>query len=126
MSWQAYVDTNLLGTKKVTEAAILGAQGGVWATSSGFELSAAEQAAIVQAHKNPDETRSSGLVIGGVKYFCLQADARSIYLKKGADGVILVKTQQAILCCLYKGPLQQPEAAPVVEGLADYLINAGF
>jgi hypothetical protein len=30
----AYVDTNLVGTKAVTEAAILGKAGGVWATSA--------------------------------------------------------------------------------------------
>ena len=52
MSWQQYVDTNLLGTGKVTQAAIygmamysyrshcLGADGTLWATSKGFQVSA--------------------------------------------------------------------------------------
>lgn len=35
----AYVDTNLVGSGKVNQAAILGQQGGVWATSPGFEVS---------------------------------------------------------------------------------------
>lgn len=39
MSWQAYVDTNLLGTKKITKAAIHGLDGNVWATSKGFSVS---------------------------------------------------------------------------------------
>src|SRR5258707_15100028 len=34
----AYVDTNLVGTGRVAKAAILGQQGGVWATSQGFEV----------------------------------------------------------------------------------------
>jgi hypothetical protein len=34
----AYVDSNLVGTGKVTQAAILGQQGGVWATSAGFAV----------------------------------------------------------------------------------------
>lgn len=39
MSWQAYVDTNLVGTGSVSQAAIYGAQGGVWASSPGFAVS---------------------------------------------------------------------------------------
>ena len=38
MSWQGYVDTNLVGTGKVSEAAIIGLKGGVWATSPGFNV----------------------------------------------------------------------------------------
>lgn len=39
MSWQGYVDTNLVGTGKVSKAAIIGLKGGVWATSQGFTVS---------------------------------------------------------------------------------------
>jgi len=39
MSWQAYVDTNLVGTKKVAKAAIFGHDGTLWATSKGFNVS---------------------------------------------------------------------------------------
>lgn len=38
MSWQAYVDTNLLGTGKVQKAAIFGLDGSQWATSAGFTV----------------------------------------------------------------------------------------
>lgn len=38
MSWQGYVDTNLVGTGKVSNAAIIGLKGGVWATSPGFNV----------------------------------------------------------------------------------------
>ena len=43
-----------------------------------------------------------------------------------ANGVILVKTKQAVLVAVYLAPIQAPEATPVVEGLADYLIGAGY
>jgi hypothetical protein len=33
-----YVDNNLLGTGKISKAAILGLQGGVWAKSEGYEV----------------------------------------------------------------------------------------
>lgn len=38
MSWQAYVDTNLLGTGNVSQAAIYGLNGGEWAKSAGFQV----------------------------------------------------------------------------------------
>lgn len=34
----AYVDTNLVGTGKVTRAAIVGLKGGVWAASAGYNV----------------------------------------------------------------------------------------
>jgi hypothetical protein len=39
MSWQAYVDTNLVGTGNVSQAAIYGLNGGEWAKSAGFQVS---------------------------------------------------------------------------------------
>lgn len=39
MSWQGYVDTNLVGTGKISQAAIIGLKGGVWATSADFNVS---------------------------------------------------------------------------------------
>lgn len=38
MSWQSYVDTNLLGTGNVSQAAIYGLNGGEWAKSAGFQV----------------------------------------------------------------------------------------
>jgi len=43
----AYVDTNLIGTGKVTQAAILGLKGGVWAQSAGFAVSIAPSSAQI-------------------------------------------------------------------------------
>ncbi|KAF8415628.1 profilin [Boletus edulis BED1] len=126
MSWQAYVDTNLVGTGKIQRAAILGQKGGVWASSAGYKLSPDEQKAIVNAHNNVEATQASGVRLAGQKFFTLQANDRSVYGKKGADGCILVKTKQAILVAEYVAPIQAPEATPIVEGLADYLISLNY
>ncbi|GJE98236.1 profilin [Phanerochaete sordida] len=126
MSWQAYVDTNLVGTGKVAQAAILGQQGGVWAQSAGFNLSADEQKAVVGAHANIDTVRASGIRLNGKKYFTLNADENSIQGKMGGDGCIIVKTKQAILVAVYTAPTQQVEANLIVQGLADYLIGVGY
>ncbi|KAF9028543.1 profilin [Hymenopellis radicata] len=126
MSWQAYVDTNLVGSGKVAKAAIIGQAGGVWAASAGFTLSPEEQAAVLKAFDDPTAVQASGIRAAGDKYFTLQANERSVYGKKQADGVILVKTKQAILVAVYQAPIQAPEATPVVENLADYLIGVGY
>lgn len=39
MSWQDYVDNQLLASQCVSKACIAGHDGGVWATSAGFEVS---------------------------------------------------------------------------------------
>jgi hypothetical protein len=39
MSWQEYVDNNLIGTNQVSQAAIYGLNGAAWATSAGFQVS---------------------------------------------------------------------------------------
>lgn len=38
MSWQGYVDTQLVGTGRVSQAAIYGLNGGLWAASPGFSV----------------------------------------------------------------------------------------
>jgi len=126
MSWQAYVDSNLLGTGRVSKAAILGQAGGVWASSPGYTLSAQEQKDIVAAFTKPDVVQANGIRLAGQKFFTLSANERSIYGKKAADGCILVKTKQAVLVAEYTAPIQAAEATPVVEGLADYLIGVGY
>ena len=37
MSWQSYVDDQLLATKVVTKAVIAGHDGSIWAASEGFK-----------------------------------------------------------------------------------------
>ncbi|KAI0071356.1 profilin [Panus rudis PR-1116 ss-1] len=126
MSWQTYVDSNLVGSGKIVKAAIVGQAGGIWASSPGYSLSPEEQKALIDGFASPDKVQASGIRLAGQKFFTLSANDRSIYGKKGGDGVIIVKTKQAILVGEYAAPIQHPEAAPIVEGLADYLINVGY
>ena len=39
MSWQSYVDDQLLSTKMIKNAVIAGHDGNIWATSNGFPVS---------------------------------------------------------------------------------------
>jgi len=126
MSWQAYVDDQLLKTGKIQRAAILGKSGGVWAASKEYKLTSEEQKAVTVAFSNLEATRAGGIRLGGKKYFTLSATEKSVYGKKGADGCVLVKTEQAILVAEYDAPNQQPEAVDVVEKLGEYLKSVGY
>ncbi|KAA1472744.1 profilin [Dentipellis sp. KUC8613] len=126
MSWQAYVDTNLVGSGKVAKAAILGQAGGVWAASPGYTLSTDEQKAVLNVFNDPTSAQANGVRLAGQKFFTLRVNDRSYYGKKAADGVVIVKTKQAVLVAEYVAPAQAAEATPVVEGLADYLISVGY
>ncbi|KAJ3511247.1 hypothetical protein NLJ89_g4209 [Agrocybe chaxingu] len=126
MSWQTYVDGNLLGSGKIAKAAIIGLQGGVWASSAGYTLSPVEQKAIVDGFSKPDSVQANGVRLAGQKFFTLSVSDRTIQAKKAADGAIIVKTKQAVLVIEYVAPNQAPEVTPIVENLADYLISVGY
>ncbi|GHJ86178.1 hypothetical protein NliqN6_2580 [Naganishia liquefaciens] len=127
MSWQAYVDDSMLKTGKIARGAILGAQGGVWATSSGYNLSKQEQDFLVKtAFSQPGEAQAHGIHLAGTKFMCLQADGEQLLGRKGDRGVIVCKTKQAILIGEYEQPTPAGDANVVITKLADYLKGVGY
>ncbi|OWB56435.1 hypothetical protein B5S28_g2336 [[Candida] boidinii] len=125
MSWQAYTD-NLIATGKLDKASIYGADGSLWSTSNNYQLSPEEIKEIITGYSDPSNLYASGLHVQGQKNFCIKADPRSIYGKHDAEGVICVKSKQAILIAHYPAGVQPGEAAKIVEQLADYLIGVGY
>ncbi|MFJ8432505.1 profilin [Kitasatospora sp. NPDC094019] len=125
--WQTYVDNQLVGSRNLDGGIIVSAaDGGTWAQSSGFSLNAGEGAALVALYKNPGDAFTNGVTVGGVKYTVgIKADARSIYVRKGSAGIVLVRTSQAILVGRYSERHQPAVAAQTVEKLGDYLIENG-
>jgi profilin len=81
MSWQAYVDNNLVGSKCVVKAAIFGADASKWAASAGFNVTADEAKKLVAGFKDNNAIRANGIYLSGTKYFALRTDDRSIYGK---------------------------------------------
>ena len=64
---------------------------------------------------------------GCVAFNCIITDRHAdCDLTPQGDGVIIVKTKQAVLVAEYSAPTQAPEATPIVENLADYLIGVGY
>jgi len=149
MAWQPYVDSNLLGTGKLVEAAILSLNDtGVWAISQDYQtkFTAKEQAdirtvatklsVVDNSAEEParDEAlsgmRAGGIHVRGTKFMFTRNDYRSIHgTKKTADGrvigVIIVRTVRTIIVAEYAPPHQAGEATPIVENVADYLISTG-
>ncbi|PZC82462.1 profilin [Helicoverpa armigera] len=126
MSWQDYVDKQLMASRCVTKAAIAGHDGNVWAKSEGFEISKDEVAKMVAGFDNESLLTSGGLTIAGTRYIYLSGSDRIIRAKLGKVGVHCMKTQQAVVISLYEEPIQPQQAASVVEKLGDYLITCGY
>ncbi|ORX35122.1 putative actin monomer binding protein [Kockovaella imperatae] len=127
MSWQAYVDDQLLSTGQISKAAILGKQGGIWAASKGYNLSQGEQNAITNTlFKKPDEARASGITLAGFKFMCIKAEPEEVIGRKGERGVFVVPTTQAVIVGEYEAPTQAGDANVVVTKLADYLKSVGY
>ncbi|KAK4684771.1 profilin, partial [Tremellales sp. Uapishka_1] len=123
----AYVDDHLVGTGKITKAAILGKQGGVWAASAGYDISAAEQKAITtQYFTSPDVPQANGIVVAGFKFMTIQATPDAVIGRKGEKGIFIIPTTQAILIAEYDSPIPAGDANIIATKLAEYLKGVGY
>jgi profilin len=124
-AWQAYID-NLLASKNLVQAAIVGQDGTVWASSSGFNVTPDEIKHIVGGFQRKEGVQSAGVRICGQKYFYLQSDDHQMQCKSGNNGCSLAKAKTCVVIGVY-GEGQQPGGARnVVESMANYLQENGI
>lgn len=126
MSWQSYVDDQLLSTKMIKHAVICGHDGNIWASSADFKVTPEELKTLISKYGDTDKLASSGVTIAGTRYMYLSSTDRVVRAKKGTNGVHAIKTQQTYIVCLYEDPVVPEQAATVTEKLGDYLIQVGF
>lgn len=131
MSWQAYVDTSLVGTGNVDKAAIISIAGdSTWASSAGFSVDAAEMKTIADivtgAAGAKDKAFADGLYVAGERYVMARAEDGSIYARKGREGIAIAKTNQAILLGHHGEVTTAGNATQTVEKLADYLTGLKY
>jgi len=131
MSWQAYVDSSLVGTGTIDKGAILSVAGdSVWATSASLSIQPAEMEVIAKILAGDvgkkDQAFAAGLYIGGERYVLTKAEDRSLYARHGKVGFVVVKTKQAIILGHHPETVQAGTATVVVEQLADYLVKQGY
>merc|ERR1712093_215486 len=87
-----------------------------WAASPNFDVSATEMKEIINGLSGKvDALYAEGLHVGGERYVLTKAEDRSLYARKGREGVVIVKTKQAILIAHYgesilQGTQQQPSS----------------
>ncbi|KAH8298126.1 hypothetical protein KR018_007099 [Drosophila ironensis] len=150
MSWQDYVDNQLLASQCVTKACIAGHDGNIWAQSNGFEgvsspspftpspktapVTKEELAKLISGFDQQDQLTGNGVTLAGQRYIYLSGTDRVVRAKLGRSGVHCMKTTQAstadrlhtVIVSIYEDPVQPQQAASVVEKLGDYLITCGY
>ncbi|KAE8149887.1 Profilin/allergen [Aspergillus avenaceus] len=120
--WQVYVDSSLMGSGQFDKAAILSYDlSGVEASSPGFEISPEELKHLAGAFANPDVPFQEGVFLNQEKFVAILANDRSIYAKKGKEGVVIVKAKSCVIFVHHPETVQTPNAAVTVEGVADYI-----
>ncbi|KAI1409098.1 profilin [Hypoxylon sp. FL1857] len=131
MSWQAYVDSSLVGSGHIDKAAIISVAGdSVWAASAGFTVKPEEMKNLVAILTNSagavDKAHADGIHVAGERYVATRIEDRSVYGRQGRTGIVVVKTKQAIIVGHYGEGQQAGNATQTVEALADYLIKVGY
>ncbi|KAF9918956.1 profilin, required for normal timing of actin polymerization in response to thermal stress [Lobosporangium transversale] len=128
MSWQSYVDDQLIKTGYVAKGGIYGREdGSLWAASEGFKPSAAEIQSVIAAFNNPADIQANGLYLEGHKFVYLRATPDgSILARSGATGVCCAGTPKTVIIGYYTEGQEAGNCNVTVERLADYLKANGF
>ncbi|KAI1381751.1 profilin [Hypoxylon crocopeplum] len=131
MSWQAYIDSSLVGSGHIDKAAIISVAGdSVWASSAGFTIQPDEMknlvAILTETGNAVDKAHADGIYVGGERYVVARIEGRSIYGRKGRTGICIAKTKQAIIVAHHGEAQVAGNSTQTVEALADYLIKVGY
>lgn len=129
MSWQQYVDANLVGTGTVTQAGIYDLQGNPWAytTDPPFAAQIAEVAAISAHFAAPSGLAATGATIAGVKYMFVRGEENAeIYVKKGNTGVAFYRCNTCIIVAYHDDKIQPGQCSATLAKLGDFLKEQGI
>eukprot|EP00300_Choanocystis_sp_HF-7_P021732 c20825_g1_i1.p1 GENE.c20825_g1_i1~~c20825_g1_i1.p1 ORF type:complete len:138 (+),score=34.45 c20825_g1_i1:1-414(+) len=124
MSWQSYVDDQLVAKGNVTHGAIIGHDGSIWAKSARLALTESVAAAAIFTNSEMSVT------LAGEKYQVLRKnldeDTPFIICKKKEGGAVLAKTGQAVIIGIFEGEQQPGNASNDVLNVGDYLLSSGY
>ncbi|CAM0954490.1 unnamed protein product [Alopecurus aequalis] len=131
MSWQTYVDEHLMCEIEghhLSSAAILGHDGTVWAQSATFpQFNPDEITGIMKDFDEPGHLAPTGMFVAGAKYMVIAGEPGAVIRgKKGAGGITVKKTGQALVVGIYDEPMTPGQCNMVVERLGDYLVEQGM
>jgi len=126
MSWQSYIDDQLMNTGFVKNSAIAGHDGNIWASNAGFNVTTSELKKLLDNYENQDQLAMNGAKFADQKYMFLSKNDRVLRFKKQTSGVHCIKTVQALIVCVYEEPTVPEQCASVTEKLGEYLISVGY
>jgi len=126
MSWQDYVDKQLLASGFTHAAIIAAGDGAVWARSAAFNVQPSELQVIASNYSTPEHFQKNGITLAGVRYIFLSGMDRVLRAKKEKTGLHCMKTEKVILVAIYEDSTTPQQAASVVEKLGEYLISQGY
>jgi profilin len=101
-------------------------------------LSGPEVTAIAKGFDDPDPLFGTGIIVGGHKYYTIRADSTMIQGRKvqnsyqtksdlqGDEGIVCMKTKQAILVAHYPAGAIAGAVVDVVFSLGNYLITVNY
>jgi len=118
----------MVASGHVDKGAIYSAAGdSKWAASAGYDISPTELKEIIAGLTGKvDKLYAEGLHVAGERFVLTNVEDRSLYARKGREGVVIVKTKQALLIAHYNETMIAGNSATTVEQLADYLIKQGY
>ena len=109
MSWNDWIKNSLLNctdhghsyANVLTEAAIVGFNGAIWASTAGLEIKGDEVKKLDELFKQTDNNTPS-IIIGGKKYQVTHYEPNAfVYLKIKEGGATIAKTNQAYVVGIY-------------------------
>ena len=122
--WDAYI-THLESNADVAQAAIHGfPDGGLWATSAGFNCS--EAATLCARLQNPGSYAGQKLNSGGVAYMALACNDDQLTGKSGPNCVAVVKSDKALIVCVGTEGMNAGSTLNAAYNMAADLKSKGF
>jgi profilin len=133
MSWQAYIDTSLIGSGHIDKGAIISLAGdSSWAASPGFEIKPEEMKILSDIVKGDqtviDKTFGEGLYVAGERFVLTSVEEGTGYARASSDdpekkkeGIVICGTLQAIIIAHHDSTHTRQNVTPTTQKLAEYL-----
>eukprot|EP01100_Stratorugosa_tubuloviscum_P008708 TRINITY_DN3621_c0_g1_i1.p1 TRINITY_DN3621_c0_g1~~TRINITY_DN3621_c0_g1_i1.p1 ORF type:complete len:125 (-),score=38.88 TRINITY_DN3621_c0_g1_i1:256-630(-) len=117
---------NSLQQSGLSKSAIISHDGSILKEIGGFNSQTEENLKLIQGFNDASRTRETGIILMGISFITILANERSIYGRKGHNGICAVKTKTAVVIGYYSEPVQGTVSASAVERVADQLIHSGY
>lgn len=123
---QTLLQDALIETGHVSNCALIRRKDAtIRASSVGFIIYPEQVQALLEAFKNPPQTREDGILFDNKLFKCIRADKNSIYAKSSKRGLILVRTSTLLILATYSDNMHPSICVEACEKLADYFKEKG-